>query len=215
MCVYARAASFAEVASAAVRLIRWTHSCIRLERDGCVVVIDPGVWSEPQALLGADAVLLTHDHFDHADVLRLRGCGVAVFAPRGSNLPGLDFTAITAGQDFLAAGFQVSAVGGVHAPVLPGQPLGANLGYLVDGLIYHPGDALHLPGAAVDTLLVPLQASWLKTAEAVAFTRAVAPSLAIGIHDAQVNDRALQGVNYWLAEHSATTYRWLAPGSIA
>jgi hypothetical protein len=27
-----------------------------------VLVIDPGAWSEPQALIGADAVLVSHEH---------------------------------------------------------------------------------------------------------------------------------------------------------
>lgn len=63
----------------------YTHSCIRLEHDNRVLVIDPGIWSEPRALLGADAVLVTHEHVDHADVLRLAGLGVPVYAPAEAN----------------------------------------------------------------------------------------------------------------------------------
>ncbi len=95
---------------------------MRIERDGRVLVVDPGVWSEPRALAGADAVLLTHEHADHADVLRLRGLGAPVFAPADAQLPDLDVTAVRAGQTFAAAGFTVRAVGGVHAAVLPDQP---------------------------------------------------------------------------------------------
>ena len=198
-----------------MRLTRWTHSCVRIERDGRVLVVDPGVWSEPRALAGADAVLLTHAHADHADVLRLRGLGVPVFAPADAQLPDLDVTAVRAGQTFTAAGFTVRAVGGVHAAVLPDQPTSPNLGYVVDDAVYHPGDALTLPDVAIDTVLVPLQASWLKTSEAVEFVRAVAAERAIGIHDAQVNERALTSLNHWLAEYGGTDYRWLAPGTTA
>jgi L-ascorbate metabolism protein UlaG (beta-lactamase superfamily) len=180
-----------------------------------VLVVDPGVWSEPQALLGADAVLLTHEHADHVDVLRLRGLGVPVFGPAGAVLPDLGVDGVRAGQAFSAAGFRVSAVGGLHAPVLADQPPCANLGYIVDDTVYHPGDALHRPDVPIDTLLVPLQASWLKTAEVVTFARAVAPARAIGIHDGQVNERALRSVNYWLTEHADANYRWLAPGTTA
>jgi len=188
---------------------------VRIERDGRVLVVDPGVWSEPRALAGADAVLLTHEHADHADVLLLRGLGVPVFVPADAQLPDLDTTLVRAGQSFTAAGFTVRAVGGVHAAVLSDQPASPNLGYVVDDAVYHPGDALSLPKMAVGTLLVPLQASWLKTSEAIEFTRAVAPERAIGIHDAQVNERALTSLNYWLAEHGGTDYRWLAPGTTA
>jgi len=188
---------------------------VRIEREGRVLVVDPGVWSEPRALVGADAVLLTHEHADHADVLRLRGLGVPVFAPADAQLPELDVNALQAGEIFTAAGFAVRAVGGVHAAVLPDQPASPDLGYVIDGAVYHPGDALTLPDPAIDTLLVPLHASWLKTCEAVGFVRAVAPGRAIGIHDAQINERALTGLTYWLTEYGGTNYRWLAPGTTA
>lgn len=198
-----------------MRLVRWTHSCIRLEQDGGVLVIDPGIWSEPEALRGADAVLLTHHHSDHADLLRLRGLGAPVFAPADAVLPELDIVGVRAGDAFSAGGFRVSAVGGLHAPVLATQASCANLGYIVNDGVYHPGDALHIPEAPVETLLVALQAAWLKTAEAIEFVRAVAPVRAVGVHDGQVNERALTSLNYWMAHHSGTDYRWLAPGATA
>lgn len=196
-----------------MRLIRYTHSCVRLEIDGAVLVIDPGIWSEPRALHGADAVLVTHEHVDHVDVLRLRGLGVPVFAPAGADLGGLAVTAVDAGQDLIAAGVRISAVGGRHAPVHPGQPTCANLGYVVDDALYHPGDALVVPTQRVETLLVPMQASWLKTSEAIDFMRAISPRRAIGIHDAQVNERGRRSINGWLEEAGGTDYRWLAPGT--
>jgi len=47
--------------------------------------------------------------------------------------------------------------------------------------------------------------------EAIDFLRAVDPEAAIGIHEAQLNDRGLSVVNGWLAENHAS-YRYLAPG---
>ena len=50
-------------------LTKFTHSCVRLEKDGKVLVFDPGNFSETDlALAGADAVLITHEHPDHIDV---------------------------------------------------------------------------------------------------------------------------------------------------
>ena len=48
------------------------HSCVRLAKDGATLVIDPGVFSEPDAAAGADALLVTHEHNDHFDEGRLR-----------------------------------------------------------------------------------------------------------------------------------------------
>jgi L-ascorbate metabolism protein UlaG (beta-lactamase superfamily) len=161
-----------------MRLIKFTHSCVRLELDGRVLVIDPGIWSEPRALDGVDAVLITHEHVDHVDVLRLRGAGVPVFAPATASLPGLETTAVSAGDRFTAAGFDVAALGGAHARIYGDLPNCANLGYVVDGRVYHPGDALFVPPDSVDVVLVPLQGSWLKTAEAIDFVNAAASRLA-------------------------------------
>jgi hypothetical protein len=70
-----------------------------------------------------------------------------------------------------------------------------------------------VPDAPVETLMVPLQASWMKTGEAIDFVRAVRPERAIGIHDAQINERGLASVNGWLEEEARTDYRRLSPGS--
>lgn len=44
---------------------------MRLEADGRVLVIDPGTFSEAEALDGVDEVLVTHEHFDHLDIAKL------------------------------------------------------------------------------------------------------------------------------------------------
>jgi L-ascorbate metabolism protein UlaG (beta-lactamase superfamily) len=196
-----------------MRLIKFTHSCVRLEADGRVLVIDPGIWSEPRALADADAVLITHEHVDHVDVLRLRGAGLPVFAPSSARLPGVGATPVNAGDTFMVAGFELAAVGGSHARIYGDLPDCANLGYVVDGRLYHPGDALFVPRKPVDVVLVPLQASWLKTAEAIDFVNASASRLAIGIHDAQLNERGLSSTNGWLDEETRPEYRWLTTGS--
>ena len=50
-----------------MRLTKLGHACVRLDKDGAVLVIDPGAVSDPGALAGANAVLITHEHFDHID----------------------------------------------------------------------------------------------------------------------------------------------------
>jgi L-ascorbate metabolism protein UlaG (beta-lactamase superfamily) len=201
--------------SRSARIIKYTHACVRIEHGGTVLVIDPGIWSEPSALHGADAVLITHEHADHIDVLRLAGLGVPVYAPAAARISGLDVIPVTSSASFTAAGFSVTAVGARHAPVYADEPDCANYGYLIDDRIYHPGDALVVPDQPVQTLFVPLQASWLKTAEAISFLRAVQPERAFGIHDAQINSRGRQAINSWLTDQGGYGYRYLPPGESA
>ncbi|MEW2495431.1 MBL fold metallo-hydrolase [Streptomyces nodosus] len=195
-----------------MRITKYTHACVRLEHDGRVLVIDPGTWSEPAALTGADAILVTHEHADHVDVLRLAGLGVPVYAPAEADIPRLEVTGVASGAEFTAAGFRVRAVGERHAFIYGGQPDCANLGYIIDEAVYHPGDALHVPEQSIETLLVPAQGSWMKMAEAIDFVKAVKPQRAFAIHDAQINDRGLSSVNGWLTEETDSGYRYLMPG---
>jgi L-ascorbate metabolism protein UlaG (beta-lactamase superfamily) len=178
--------------------------------DGRVLVIDPGIWSEPGALRGADAVLVTHEHSDHVDAHRLAGLGVPVYAPTRASIPGLATQPLTAGESREVAGFAVRAIGADHAKIHNGLPDCAHLAYLVDG-VYHPGDSVHRPAEPVRTLFVPVHGSWLKMHEAIDFVQAVAPDRAIGIHEGQLNQRGLEGVNGWLAETNPQ-YRYLEPG---
>ena len=51
-----------------MRLTKLGHSCVRLDKDGATVVIDPGTFTEAEAALaGVAAVLVTHEHPDHLD----------------------------------------------------------------------------------------------------------------------------------------------------
>lgn len=200
-----------------MKITKFTHACIRIEHDGRVLVVDPGIWSEADALLGADAVLVTHEHVDHVDVMRLAGLGVPVYVPADAELAPshiadrIAVTPVSAGTQFTAAGFEVTAVGGRHAVIYGDQPDCANLGYVIGDRVYHPGDSLHIPAQPVEVLCVPMQASWLKTREAIDFVRAVGPRTAFGIHDAQINERGLASVNGWLGEQTDNGYRYLAP----
>lgn len=160
-------------------------------------------------------MLVTHQHADHIDVLRLIRLGVPVYAPAEADIPQLEVTAVSSGEEFTAAGFRVRAVGGRHAFIYGGQPDCANLGYIVEDAIYHPGDSLHVPEQPIETLLVPAQGSWMKIAEAIDFVKSVNPERAFAIHDAQLNDRGLGSVNGWLGEATDCDYRYLTPGESA
>lgn len=195
-----------------MKITKLTHACVRVEHAGRVLVIDPGVWTEPAATSGADAVLITHEHADHIDRKRLAAQKIPIYAPAGAALPGIAFRPVHPEGSFRVAGLNVTAVGGRHAPTYAGQPDCPNLGYVVERACYHPGDALHLPGVPVDTLLVPMQGAWLKTQEAIEFVRAVQPRQCVGIHEGQLNDRGISSLNGWLSRGIEAPYRYLRSG---
>jgi L-ascorbate metabolism protein UlaG (beta-lactamase superfamily) len=209
-----------------VRITKYTHSCLRIDSGDSVLVVDPGGFSERVALTGADAVLITHEHFDHLDVDALADAlagnpGLRIFA-HPEVLPKLTAfadvaVAVTPGEQFAAAGFAVTAFGGEHAVIHPDIPQVANLGYLIvgdDDSVYHPGDSFTVPaGAVVDTLFVPLNAPWMRLAESIDFVRAVRPRRAYALHDALLTEAGAKISDGHLERLSGTAYAHVPPGT--
>ncbi|BFU42318.1 MBL fold metallo-hydrolase [Krasilnikovia sp. MM14-A1004] len=208
-----------------MRVTKLTHSCLRITSGDTVLVVDPGKFSESAALTGADAVLITHEHFDHLDVDALAAAVAAkpdlrVYA-HADVLPLLSgladaVTVVGEGEQFEAAGFTVHAYGGQHAVIHPDIPRIANLGYLIaDGqdTVYHPGDSFAVPDEPVDTLFVPLDAPWMKLSEAIDFARAVKPRRAYALHDLLLTELGASVSNGHLERLSGTEYAQLAPGT--
>lgn len=108
-----------------MRLPKYGDACVRPEAGGRVLVIDPGVHCEGEALSGATAVLITHEHADHVDVDELEAArsnpAVTIHThPALAADLGAGVTPVEVGYTFTAAGFPVRAVGGEHAEIIDG-----------------------------------------------------------------------------------------------
>ena len=208
-----------------MRLTKLGHSCIRLEHDGAVVVIDPGAWTGRGAAEGATAVLITHEHPDHYDPEQLRATDApvwtieAVAARIREDAPDVAerLRVVTPGEQ-VEAGLPVTVVGELHAVIHPELPRFDNSGYLVtagDTRVFHPGDALTGPGVPVDVLCAPVCAPWMRAAEGVDFAREVGAPRNVAIHDRVYSDAGLAVVDTHflklLAEHQ--DYVRLADGT--
>ncbi|MFD5461738.1 MBL fold metallo-hydrolase [Kitasatospora sp. NPDC127059] len=179
-----------------MRITKFGHACVRVEHDGTTLVIDPGAFTDPAALAGADAVLITHEHMDHFEPSRLRAALDADPALRvwtngdvAGQLEGLGqrITAVGEGDAFEIGGVGVSVHGEWHAEIHRDIPLVKNIGFLLDGRLFHPGDAFTVPPHAVDTLLVPLAAPWSKAGEVVDYVREAGSRVAVPVHEATLS----------------------------
>jgi L-ascorbate metabolism protein UlaG (beta-lactamase superfamily) len=208
-----------------MRLTKLGHACVRLRKDDRTLVIDPGsLTPEEDVFEGADAVLITHEHFDHFEGERLRKAmaedpRLEVWTCRAvaEGLADLGGRVHVTGHGdaVTVAGFELHVYGEKHEVVHPDVPPVANIGFLVDGEVFHPGDAFTVPGVEVPTLCLPTNAPWMKVTDMYAYLREITPARAYSIHDGLLNDVGLKLVDSQLggeAERSGADVRRLKPG---
>lgn len=175
-----------------MRITKFGHACVRVEHAGHVLVLDPGAFTTPDAVDGATAVLITHEHADHYSLDHLRRSHAAVFTIEAvaeqiraaDPAIGERTTVVRPGETF-DAGLEVRALGEQHAIIHPELPTFANSGFLVTGdqTLFHPGDAFTVPDQPVDVLCVPVCAPWSKMSEVMDYARAATATHYLAVHD--------------------------------
>lgn len=182
-------------------LTKYEHACFTLEKDGKLLVVDPGAYTtDLPALESVAAIVVTHEHADHFDVTAL-GAIIAhnpdarilahesITRQLGDTLP---HTSVVAGEGIEVGPFKLEFYGGDHAVIHPAIPGIVNLGVMIDGMVYYPGDSFTNPERPVDVLALPTAAPWMKMSEAFDFLTTIKPRLAFPTHDAISSDAGKQ-----------------------
>jgi L-ascorbate metabolism protein UlaG (beta-lactamase superfamily) len=194
-----------------MEITKFNHACIKVQSQHRTLVIDPGNFSPShQALQGAEAILITHEHADHCDLDAVLAAMAAnpeltVFAPSalaptivaaaraaGVSEAAARIHAVVPGMNFTTAGMEISTHGGLHAVIHHSMPAVSNVGYFINKNLFHPGDSYQVPeGISISTLLIPAHAPWAKIGETIEFLSIVGAPVNIPIHDGLLNDRGL------------------------
>lgn len=180
-----------------MRLTHLGHACVLVELADQRILIDPGAFAgDFLGVRDLDAILVTHQHQDHLDTVRLpelaRANGevpiwcdpqsVAVLAGLGLEASPHDGTAVSLGE------VEIQPVGETHALIHDEIPRIANVGVRLSApgepTFFHPGDALDADPGEVDVLAFPLNAPWQRSRDMTGFLRRLDPRHAVPIHDA-------------------------------
>jgi len=205
-------------------LTKFGHSCVRLEKGGARLVIDPGIWAGPGVLDEANAVLITHEHVDHVDDETVRAAlatepELRLWASEAVASQFSEFgdrvRSVHHGDSFDAAGFDVHVYGSHHALLDTAIPVVPNTGFAVDSEVFHPGDSFTVPEEKIPTLLVPVSGPWLKFSDVAGYLRGFAPERAYWIHDALLNTKGSNLMTNLLSLAPATSgpASYLVPGT--
>lgn len=174
-----------------MQLTKFPQSCLILEKAGERILIDPGSFALDAHHLvdfGAfSAVLYTHRHPDHfdprlvdavldSDVALYGNADVAGVIGRGRCIE------VIGGEAFTAAGFEVTPVDIPHVPLVNGAPGPPNTGYVIDGVLLHPGDGIDVDGIRVDILAAPIVGPSISLRDAYVLTEKVGAMTVVPIH---------------------------------
>lgn len=181
------------------------HSCVLLQVADQRVLVDPGTFSDFEAVRDLTAIVVTHQHPDHLDPARWAplltanpGARVLLEAQTATQLSDeagghLDrLETLTPGEDVSLGELTLTPVGLRHAFIHDYVPRIDNTGVVLrapgEPSLFHPGDALDAEPGRVDVLLVPLNAPWARVGDTVEFARRLEPGRAVPIHDGLLND---------------------------
>lgn len=180
------------------------------------LAIDPGAFSfiegklRPEDLGVLDAVLLTHEHPDHYDpealkaITQNRTPKIITHQALHKRLEAEGMTAIVIGEGdrIKERAFTIEALRAPHG-ALP-IPAPFNLGYLINGTLFHPGDSLDFSlSKNPSALALPIAAPWLTLKDALTVAVRIKPQYVIPIHDAIIKDFMLERI-YGMCENILT-----------
>ncbi len=182
-----------------MKVTKFVHSCLLVETEARVGLLDPGDFSfhsglfEIDKLQRLDDIIITHEHPDHMFIPFIKALVhkfpdvVITTTPSAADL--LTADGITAGATSTDA---VQLFGAHHESMVPlGQPP-ANTGVHYLQQISHPGDSHHFT-ETMEVLALPITAPWGTLARAAELGAELRPQTIIPIHDWHLNDQARAG----------------------
>ncbi len=185
-----------------MRLTHLGHACLLVETGGERLLFDRGAFSAGYAeLTDLTAIVVTHQHADHLDVDALPGLlknndGARLLTdPQTADQlqdEQISVETFAAGDRTDIGAVQLEGVGGRHAVIHADIPRIGNTGVVVraDGepSWFHPGDMIDTAPEGIDVLGLPISAPWCALGQSADFLRAIAPRIAVPIHDALLSD---------------------------
>ena len=191
-----------------MRVAKFIHSCLQIEKNGTRILFDPGKFSfvdgtlRPEQFEGLSAIVLTHYHPDHVDeaiLERIVATNPGAVLLANSEICGklrefgLECETFESGTRTVR-GIRLEALDAPHAVILGNIPP-RNIAYVVDGTLLHPGDSFDASLDAfknIPVLALPIMAPWCTEPAAAAFAERLRPKQIIPIHDGYVKDFFLE-----------------------
>lgn len=177
-----------------MKITKLGHCCLLIETKSKKILTDPGSYTVEahSRLEGLDYILFTHEHQDHYHleslkiILEKNPQAIVYTNSSVSELldkEGVEHTKVDHKQSVSLGEVVVIGIGEKHAQMHNSVPLSANLGFLIDGRLWYPGDAFTDPERPVEILALPVSGPWMKISEAIDYALMLKPKVAFPVHD--------------------------------
>jgi L-ascorbate metabolism protein UlaG (beta-lactamase superfamily) len=179
-----------------MRITKYVHACLLVEDEDYVVLFDPGEFSWASGLFDVnklsrlDAVVITHEHFDHCSeefiraltnkfpdlyilsteevVVKLASSGI-----KATTEPNEHFVLTAAPHESMAP--------------LATLPMSQNIGVHYKQKLTHPGDSYHIEETK-EVFAMPLAGPWGAAIDGIRLAEKLKPKFVVPIHDWMWND---------------------------
>ena len=143
-----------------MKLTKYEHACMVIEKGDELLVIDPGGYTMPLTdLRKVVAVVITHEHADHwtaEQLTRILGNNpkARLLGPSGVAVAASDFDieVVAHGDTVTVESFELKFFGEKHAVIHESIPVIDNVAVLVNNTFYYAGDSYTVPGVDVPVL---------------------------------------------------------------
>lgn len=190
-----------------MKITKYEHACLDIEENGKHLIIDPGKFSisyHPTADI--EAVVITHMHSDHFDPSKIREIlsvnpEAIIFAPKqvSERSDGLVIEYVVHDSGINIGEFRLEFCGGDHELYEDTQ----NIGVIVNGTLYYPGDSYSPPCKPITILAAPASAPWLRVPDAATFIKDTKPQKVFPMHNAVLSEIG-ESIHYPILANAAS-----------
>ncbi|MDT3401129.1 MULTISPECIES: MBL fold metallo-hydrolase [Mucilaginibacter] len=181
-----------------MKISKYIHSCLLLEKDGFQLLFDPGKFTFAEDLVKVEqfikvnAVIITHSHPDHLHVEQLKAIvklsGAKIYTnkevAKELKESGLSYNLVEAGL-FDIGPFALQAINVKHENILD-SPLPDMQAYLIDGRVLNPADSFGTYDDEFqqpELLILPVMAPFTTEIAVAEFADHIKPKAVLPVHD--------------------------------
>ena len=177
-----------------MKITKLGHCCLLIETKGKRILTDPGSYTvdNHSSLKNIDCILYTHEHQDHFHLESLKvlihnNPQVIIYANSSvSELldkESIRYIRLDNNKSIYVGEVLIVGIGEKHAQMHSSIPLSSNIGYMIDGRLWYPGDAFTNPERSVEILALPVSGPWMKIGDAIDYAIFIKPKVAFPVHD--------------------------------